>query len=244
MDRVKLGVEEPQEEEMAIGNLNPICYYNVFYYPREMKHHFDRAIFLENTTEEERSDFQGAYVKLLKKLSIAGKDERLLLKNPASTARLHLLNEWFPGSGFLYIVRNPFEVFASMLHHYPRVFNAFAWQSFEDIDLEDIVFYKYERLMRGYLEQRSLVGDRLVETSYEKIVEDPVGEIGGFYDTFELEGKKEALEAVRGYVEKRKNYRRNQYQLTRAQVERIQSSWGFALEEWGYDVPDSIEIID
>lgn len=244
MDQVKVGIDEPQEEEMAIGNLNPICYYNVFYYPHRMKEHFDRSIFFDNTTEEERTRFKEAYSILLRKLSIAGGDKQLLLKNPASTARLALLDEVFPGSRFVHIVRNPFEVFASMLHHYPRLFNAFSWHDFSDIDLEEMVFYKYGRLMKGYLEQRESLRDRIIETSYEKVVADPVGEVGRIYDRFHLEDKDSSLEKVAAYARARTGYKRNRYQLTRQQIERIRTEWGFALEEWGYEQPDSIEVID
>ncbi|MDF1753071.1 MAG: sulfotransferase [Verrucomicrobiales bacterium] len=243
MDRVKMGMKEPQEEEMALGNLNPICYYNVFYYPQEIKEQFEKSIFLEGLTPEEIANFEEVYIRLLRKLSIAGKGKPLLLKNPASTARVELLDRLFEGSRFIHIVRNPFEVFASMLHHYPRLFNAFAWQRFDNIDLEEMVFYKYGRLMKGFLEQKEKVGDRMLETSYEKIVADPVGEIGRFYEALGLDGKEEALAEISSYAEAGKGYKRNQYQLSRAQVDRIRSDWGFALEEWGYDVPESIEVI-
>jgi len=244
MDNVKIGIREPQEEEMALGNLNPICYYNVFYYPQQMREHFDRAIFLEETTEEERRKFEQAYVTLVKKLSLAAKGKQLLFKNPASTARLTLLDRLFPGSRFIHIVRNPFEVFASMLHHYPRLFCAFAWQRFDNLDLEEMVFYKYRRMMGAYLEQREAVRDRLLETSYEKIVADPVAEVGRFYEAFGLQGREDALQEIGNYVEARRGYRANQYRLTRKQVERIRSEWGFALREWEYDLPDSIEVVD
>ena len=242
IDRIKMGMKEPQEEEMALGNLNPISYYNVFYYPKEMKEQFERSVFLENVTESERTIFEEVYVRLLKKLSISGKGKPLLLKNPASTARIELLDRLFEGVRFIHIVRNPFEVFASMVHHYPRLFNAFAWQSFEDVDVEEMVFYKYRRLMTAYLEQRRNAGDRLIETSYEKIVSDPVGEIERFYDIFDLQDKEAALHVIRDYVEARKDYQRNEYELSLAQIDRIKSEWGFVFREWNYDLPDSISI--
>lgn len=242
MDAVKMGVKEPQEEEMALGNLNPLCYYNVFYYPQEMKAHFDRSILMDGVSDADRFKFEEAYQLLLRKLSIAGKNKPLLLKNPASTARIEMLNRLFEGVRFIHIVRNPFEVFASMLHHYPRLFNAFAWQEFHNIDLEEMVFYKYRRIMESYLAQREIVGERLIETSYEKIVSDPVGEIGRFYDHFGFTSKDEASLAISRYAQRNQNYRRNQYQLSRAQVDRIHDEWGFALKEWNYSQPESIEV--
>lgn len=242
MDAVRMGVKEPQEEEMALGNLNPLCYYNVFYYPQEMKSHFDRSILMDGVSDAERFKFEEAYQLLLRKLSIAGNNKPLLLKNPASTARIEMLNRLFEGVRFIHIVRNPFEVFASMLHHYPRLFNAFAWQKFDNIDLEEMVFYKYRRIMESYLAQRKIVGERLLETSYEKIASDPVGEIGRFYDYFGFTSKDKASIAISRYTQRNQNYRRNQYQLSKAQVDRIHDEWGFALKEWKYSQPESIEV--
>ncbi len=242
IDQMKMGMREPQEEEMALGNLNPLCYYNVFYYPQEMKREFDRSIFFEGLAEGEKERFEEVYVRLLKKLSIAGRGKPLLLKNPASTARIEMLSRLFPGARFIFIVRNPYEVFASMLHHYPRIFNAFAWQRFDDIDLEEMVFYKYRRVMQGYLAQKERIDNPLIETSYERIVADPEGEIAGFYNALGLGDRAAALTAVRTYSESQRGYRRNQYRLTPAQVERIRREWGFALEEWGYEMPESIEV--
>ena len=242
MDAVKMGLKEPQEEEMALGNMNQLCYYNVFYYPQNMKSHFDRSIFMEGVSDEEQIKFEDAYRLLVRKLSIAGKDKPLLLKNPASTARIEILNRLFEGARFIHIVRNPFDVFASMLHHYPRLLNAFAWQDFDKIDLEEMVFYKYRRVMDGYLAQRQIVGDRLLETSYETIVADPACEIGRFFDHFDFRNKDSAMKSIGRYVEQNLNYRRNRYHLTRAQVDRIHDEWGFALKEWGYSQPDTIEV--
>ena len=154
-----------------------------------------------------------------------------------------MLDKLFPGVRFVHIVRNPYEVFASMLHHYPRLFHAFAWQKFDDVDLEEMVLYKYSRLMEGYLERKEKLGDRILETTYEQVIQDPLGEIGRLYDELQLSGKDEALSHVKNYVEARNGYRRNQYRLTQSQVDRIRKNWGFALNEWNYDVPDSIEVI-
>lgn len=244
MDEVKLGIREPQEEEMALGNLNPISYYNVFYYPQQMKHHFDRAVFFEDTTPAEREAFEWAYVKLARKLSIAAEGKQLLFKNPASTARLGLLDRLFPGVRFVHIVRNPYEVFASMLNHYPRLLSAFAWQRFDNLDLEQMVFYKYRRMMGAYLEQRAAMKGRLAEIRYEKLVDDPMGEAGRFYDELRIPGREAGIARIRRYLEGKGSYQANRYQLTRKQVDRIRQEWGFALEEWGYDLPKSIEVVE
>jgi hypothetical protein len=44
------------------------------------------------------------------------------------------------------------------------------------------------------------------------------------------------------FSKKVENYRSNQYRLSRAQVDRIHDEWGFALKEWNYSQPKSIEV--
>ncbi|MEQ1840686.1 MAG: sulfotransferase, partial [Verrucomicrobiales bacterium] len=50
-DNVKLALDEPQEEEMALGNLNPVGYYSIYYFPQDMAGHRDRALFFEGLSE-------------------------------------------------------------------------------------------------------------------------------------------------------------------------------------------------
>tara|TARA_R110002096_G_scaffold67332_10_gene163382 strand:+ start:823 stop:1944 length:1122 start_codon:yes stop_codon:yes gene_type:complete len=243
-DNVELAIEEPQEEEMALGSLNPLGYYSVYYFPQNMKQHFERSVFLNGTTEEEAAGFCHAYQTLAKKLSLAYNGKQLLFKNPPSTARITLLKELFPGARFIYIHRNPYEVFASSMNRYFRLMNVFAWQDFEDVDFEEMVFYKYRRLIGAYLDQRRKVPDTdMAETTYEKITEDPMGEIERLFDQLRIPNKKPGLEAISPYAEKKKTYKRNVHQLTQCQVDRIQKDWEFALKEWPYEIPEGIEVV-
>ncbi|MFT5467134.1 MAG: hypothetical protein ACI8UO_002237 [Verrucomicrobiales bacterium] len=244
-DKVELTVDSPQEEEMALGALNPLTYYNVYYFPQNWRRHFDRAIFFDETNEADKDGFKAAYLTLMKKLAMTNGGRQLLMKNPPSTARLTLLKELFPRAKFIYIHRNPYEVFPSSIKRYPRTYSAFAWQDFENVDLEEMVFYKYDKLLKTYLDQRSQIpAEDLVETSYDAVTTKPEDEIERIYDALGIPAKTEALEAIRPYLEKKKNYKRNVHQLTRAQVDRIQSDWAFSLERWPYEIPEGIEVVD
>lgn len=244
-DKVELSIDSPQEEEMALGAMNPLSYYNVYYFPQNWRRHFDRAIFFDETSPEEIENFKAAYVKLIKKLGMTNDGRQLLMKNPPSTARLTLLKELFPRAKFIYIHRNPYEVFPSSINRYPRTYSAFAWQDFSNVNLEEMVFYKYERLLRAYLDQRSQIpAEDLVETSYDAVTSRPEAEIERIYDALGIPDKTTALDAIRPYLEQKKNYKRNVHRLTRAQVERIRKDWAFSFERWPYEIPEGIEVVD
>lgn len=244
-DRVKLDLDAPQEEEIALAGLNPLSYYRAYYFPRQMTRHFEQSVLFKGVEPREREDFAHAYLWLAKMLTQARGRRRLLFKNPSSTARLALLKEVFPGAKFVYIHRNPYEVFCSSLNRYPRMMAAFAWETYEDIDYREMVFHKYGELLRSYLTQVDSIPERdRVETSFESITADPEREIRRIYGHLGLGGVNEAISAMRPYFQGMQVYERNRHEIRRIDVERIERDWRFSLERWPYGVPESLKIID
>lgn len=249
-DNVRVTLDEPQEEEMALGNLNPIGYYSIYYFPRRMHWHRDRALFFEETTAAERERFKRCYRDLVHKTSLAKAGRQLLFKNPPSTTRMPLLKELFPGAKFVHIVRNPWPVFRSSVSKFPRLYSFFSWQEFRDLGeaTVDYTLDTYEKVMRRYLRDRealALPPEDLAETTYEKITEDPVGEIGRIYDQLGLEGKEEGLREIARYAESIREYRPNVHRISARQAEEVRERWRFSFEEWGYPLepPPEIEIV-
>lgn len=247
MDKVRLTLDEPQEEEMGLGNLNPIGYYNIYCFPQQMNYHRDRSLFFEECSEEEKSRFRKNYELLIRKLNYAKEGKRLLLKNPPSTTRMEMILEMFPDAKFVHIVRNPWEVYCSTRSHFARIFNAFAWQDFRDVDVPEYTLSTYEKLMRRYLEDRDrlrLSESQFIETSYEAITEDPLGEIGRIYDALGIEGKGEGLSEIGEYLKGLGDYKRNVHYISREEKAAIEERWAFSFESWGYskELPDSVAV--
>lgn len=244
-DNVRLALEEPQEEEMALGNLNPLCYYNIYYFPRHSDDYSRRALFFQGVGQAEREAFERAYAFLVRKVSFVKGGRQLLFKNPASTVRIPLLKRLFPEAKFVHIVRNPYPVYRSSIGKFPRLYNAFAWQDFQDIDTHRLTIDIYEELMRRYLIDRQTLSDRdLCETSYEAITADPLGEISRIYTTLGIDNREEGLEHIGRYVDSIRDYEPNVHRLGRARVEEIQTRWRFSFEHWGYpvDPPEGIRV--
>jgi hypothetical protein len=130
-DEVKLALEEPQEEEMALGNLQRHGYYGVYHFPSDMAGQRDRAMFFEGLSGAEKRRFKQEYEFLVRKVAYVKQGQRTLFKNPPSTTRMKLILEMFPDAKFIHIVRNPWPVFSSTCGKFPRIFNACALQPFE-----------------------------------------------------------------------------------------------------------------
>ncbi len=234
-DNVRIGVDAPQEEEIALGNMGPLSYFNCYYYPQKFEEHFRRSVLFENTSEREQVIFSNAYMRLASKLNFFHGGQQLLFKNPASTARLLLLKELFPGAKFIHIVRNPYQVFSSSLRRLSPMLNAFAWQTYDHLDQEAIVINCYQHLMKQYLKQAPQIpkGD-LVETSYEAIVAAPHEELNRVFEALQLSDYEASREHISRYLESLGEYHGNKHSLTNQQVKRIDTEWGFAIDHWNY----------
>ncbi|MDF1656310.1 MAG: sulfotransferase [Verrucomicrobiales bacterium] len=246
-DKVKLTLDEPQEEEMALGNLNPVGYYSIYYFPERMSELRDESLFFENCSESAVKRFKKNYSFLVRKLNYAKNGRQLLFKNPPSTTRMKMILEMYPDARFVHIVRNPWEVYCSTRSHFPRVFNAFAWQSFQSVDVADYTMETYEKLMKRYLSDRDelkLPANQLVETTYEAITKNPLGEIGRIYDELGLGGKEEGLSEIGDYLDGLKDYQRNVHYVSEEESKEIRERWEFSFNAWNYDTepPEAIQV--
>ncbi len=247
MDNVRLSLDSPQEEEMALGNMGLLCYYYCYYFPRHFREIYRRSILLEGVGKEELEEFAYTYNYLLKKLAYSeeNRGKRLLLKNPAATARIPWLRSVFPKAKFIHIVRNPFEVFCSTVRHFGRTMPAFAWQNWKDLDFEEITLENYELIMRRFLRDRnSLSTDCFFELKYESLERNPMDAVEEIYDHFRLEKKMGGLSQISAYVESERAYRKNVYTIGKPQIEAIRERWAFSLQEWKYDLPPGITVIE
>jgi hypothetical protein len=97
--------------------------------------------------------------------------------------------------------------------------------------------------MKKYLEDRDQIpAEDLIETTYEKLVEDPLREINRIYKAFDIPLNEDSQAKIEAYLNTQKSYQKNVHKLTQRQVDRIQSKWQFVFDEWPYEMPE-IEVI-
>ena len=246
-DEVKLALDEPQEEEMALGNLQRHGYYSVYHFPNDMAGHRDRAMFFEGLSPAEVRRFEREYEFLVRKVGYVKTGQRLLFKNPPSTTRMETILRLFPDAKFVHIARNPWPVFSSNCGKFPRLYSAFAWQPFQDVDIPGYVLETYEKVMRRFLEDRArlkLPPQQFAETTYEKIAQDPVGEVERLYRQLGIDWNAESARSIAAYAATLTNYQPNVHRIAAEHARVIRERWAFAFEAFGYDPepPAGIEI--
>ncbi len=235
MDQIELGINEPQEEEMALAAMNELSVFRCFYFPHMADYYFRKSVLMEGLTPSEEAAFADAYRYLLQKLSYANEGRPLLLKNPANTARMPFLQEAFPGSRFVHIVRNPLHVYASACNLWEYMFESFAWSDWSEFHKEEFIITYYRELMQAHLAQRaSLSAGDLIEIHFEDLVKNPMKTLETLYQRLDLEFSPEAREKVRAHLDATSHHKAKRHEISPELEARLRSEWDFAFEHWGY----------
>ncbi len=234
-DNVILGTRLPQEEEFALGDKTPVCYYYFWMFPRRMREYYDRYVRMLGISDERRESWRSDYKLLIAKAIRDTGGDRFLSKNPPNTGRISFLLETYPEAKFIHIHRNPVEVFLSTQNFFHKMMPHLQLQTVEKEQLVEDIFQIYKMMMKDYLKQRSLIPKgQLVEVSFEDLERDPVGVTHEIYRTLELDGYDQAKTHFQRYVDRMKSYRKNRHEIAPELEQRIRREWDFAFAEWGY----------
>ncbi len=242
-DNVTLGTSLPQEEEFALGDKTPFSFYYFWMFPRSLKKFYEQFIRFEGIDQSREESWKKDYKLLISKALKNTGGDRFLSKNPPNTGRVEKLLEMFPEARFIHIHRNPVEVYLSTRNFFFKMLPHLQLQSIGQEELEDCIFELYKDLMNDYLRQRELIPEKhLVEISFETLEADPKTCIRNLYQSLDLPGYKESEPHFEVYLDRMKSYQKNKHVITATLIKKIQTHWGFAMTEWGYGIPEHIEI--
>lgn len=235
-DNMNFTVLDPQEEEQVVSNMSDTASVHSFYFPKN-RSYFNKYNLFSGTSKREYKRWKKAYLYVLKVIYMMSGKKTLAIKNPNNTGRVKQLLDLFPNAKFIYIHRNPYNVYLSTLHLYRVVLND---QSLQDITLEDnhnMILQNYREIQSAYLRDRNLIPKgNLIEVSYDQIGEGSEEMFKNIYNTLGLKTLDEALPNVQEYLKTIKNYKKNKFiPIEEEMVSRIQQEWGFAFEAFGYD---------
>jgi len=231
-DQMPRGMEVPEEEEFAMGNLSLESAYHSFWFPQRNEY-FERTILFPTLPDRRR--WQQVYAQVVQRVAALTQKPQICLKNPANTARVAALLELYPDAKFVHIHRHPYAVYASMRHMLRVAVQPFALQDFTDEQQEERVFQWYRVVMQRYLAERDLIpAENRLELAYEEFERDPLEHLKEMYRSFKLPHFDDALPHLCAYQRSTRAYQKNRFELDMATRVRIQREWAFAFDAWSY----------
>ncbi len=234
-DKMELGVDIPQEEEIALSNMTPMAHYHFLTFPQRIDHYRDHCLLMNNTTEDERDEFKAALRKLVRTSLEVQHKEVFLSKNPPHTARIKTILEMWPDAKFIYLVRNPYTVIKSTRDFFGKTTRSTTLQHFDEEGFEEQVLKTYKALYDSYERDKSLIPEgNLIEIRFEEFEADPVENARKIYEKLRLGDFEAVRPAMEKYAGTKRGFKKNRYQYDPHTVELVEKWCGEALHKWDY----------
>jgi hypothetical protein len=234
--RIPLTWHSPGEEDVGLtGIVSPYAFQWGYLFPQKIYHYLEKYILFENISFDEIQDWKNTYLYLLKKLSIANKSRQLVLKNPPNTARIKMLLSLFPDAKFIYIHRNPFEVYASNKRLWEMIRDIYMLGRSRSVNFSNIILDTYSKMMNRYLQDKPLIpSGQLIEIQYETFIENPVDTMKNIYHRLNLRNFSYCEPAMLAYACKQKNYSLLKHHLAPGEQNIVSEKWEKFIEYYNY----------
>lgn len=236
MDDVRMGPALPQEDEFALAAVSTYSGNHGLCFPKNVERYY-RFIFMEEVSQKIKEEWKETYRYLIQKETLYRNGRRLVLKNPANTARVQLLLEMFPEAKFIHIYRNPYHVYRSMMKLLQSIVPYMCVQKPpKTAEIERQVFRVYKQMYMKYLKERTNIPkDNLIEIRYEDFIKKPLEQLSCIFEKLHLDGFKESEKKFAGYIASQSHMKTQQYVLSECEKEKIYNEWEFAFDCFQYD---------
>ncbi len=161
----------------------------------------------------------------------------LVMKTPANAARLKLLTKLFPDARYVYLARNPLNVFPSTVKLWRALYSVQGLHNPPHLDpwLDDYVLDMFARLTEAYEEDRHLIPkDRLVELRYEDFVKDPVASMRDVYRRLDIPHFEQAEAPMREFLAERSEHQVSRYEMPAALKRKVIDRLKPYIDRFGY----------
>ena len=178
MDDLPIDAFSPQEDEFALLALGVPSVYRGFLDPRRLQ---ELAQWLD--PEAWDLDRPGDWVAIWREFLEGVADRqpgRLLLKSPGHTFRIRALLNVFPAASYVWVVREPEEVFLSNRKMWASMFRHYAMWDWESSHLDQFLLCALKSATKSLLyATRSLPTERLVVLDFRQLTGDAVRSVDG-----------------------------------------------------------------
>jgi omega-hydroxy-beta-dihydromenaquinone-9 sulfotransferase len=234
-DDVPVGFDRPQEEEFAMIMLGEGSPYNTMAWPR-MGPVDTEYLDLEGLSDNKVKSWADAFMWFYRRLMLKHQ-KRLVMKTPANAARLKVLTKLFPDARWVFIARNPLDVFPSTVKLWRALYSTQGLHNPPHLEpwLDDHVLDTFARFTEAFERDRHLIPqENLVEIRYEDLVKDPIGAMRDIYGKLGIEKFDAAEGPMRAILTDRSDHRVSSYKLPKAIATEVAGRLQPFIDRYGY----------
>jgi hypothetical protein len=247
MDDMLVGLDRPQEDEIALVNLGFSSPLESLIFPN---HRPAGSQFLNITdlSPDQLEPWKAGLRRFLQSVNFRCRRElpdratRIISKSPQHTARIRTLCEMFPSAQFIHTVRHPYEVFASTMRLMRVMFGFVGVQKpvlgplpGGGPSLEEYVIDTMDLLYRDFFAETAMLAPgRLSQVRYEDLVLRPIDEVGRIYGELGLGSIEPMRPKLEAYLASIKEYKPNRLRISDEHKALVNHRWRWYLDRFGY----------
>ncbi len=230
MDNVKLGFDEPQEDEYALFRMTNFSPLEDLIFPKKPGYFLKNCdSYLPNTTE--RDQWIDALKLFAKKLSFKSNGRQIVFKNPFHSMRIKTIKDIFPDAIFIYIYRDPRVVVPSTIRMWDIVGRQNCMNDNRKAPTTEEVVEVIDTMMTQLKKDvAELPQSNYAEIKFEDFEKSPILEIRKLYQKLELEFTTEFETSLSEFLTEIKDYKKNTYNLFQKDEEIIKNRLKHHLE--------------
>ncbi|MDN3658660.1 sulfotransferase [Ferruginibacter paludis] len=234
--RVPLSFRFPGEEDATMTtSVNPRGVQWGYFFPKKMNEYFQKYVLFQNLPAAELTAWKQDFIFLLNKISLANHSKKLVLKSPPNTARIKLLLSIFPNAKFIFIHRNPYEVYVSNKKFWKVIQNTYALAGTKSVNVNSIILDTYSKMMHRYLQEKDLIPEgQLIEIPYAELIQKPLESMRKIYETIHLDDFDYCENKMRSFVEGRKNFVRLEHDIPAEERKVVSEKLAPFIRQWNY----------
>lgn len=234
MDNVRIGLDSPQEDELALCALGARSPYLTWAFPNRPPQD-EEYLDLRDLSPEALEAWKAKFRWFLQAVQVGNPGKRIVLKSPTHTFRVRTLIEMFPNARFIYLVRDPFVVVPSMMKTWKRLHKYHGAQAPKHKGLEEYVLKNFEHLHRVFEEDRELIApERFCELRYEDLVAAPIDQMQQIYSNLDLSNFSDVKPKLEQFVAGLSDYVPNRHNLPPELNDQIATRCAPYIEKYGY----------
>jgi hypothetical protein len=235
MDDVPLDAELPQEEEIALALMGAPSFFNCLFFPKQMTKVFAEEVLFAGADDGLVRSWRDALTYYLAKLTALNTGRRLLLKNPAHSARVRQLRALFPGAKFIHIHRDPSAVFHSTKKLYHSMLSILALQDYRAADIDDHVLWAYPQVMNRLLDALAeLPCGHVTVVRYDELAADPTDTVKRIYRDLDLGDFSRIKSSVQAYAAEHRRAISPAPKMDHQTASRLAFHWSAVYTRLGY----------
>ena len=233
VDNVRIGLDEPQEDEYALFRMTTLSPVERLIFPKKS------AFFLHKCdsylpSKYKKSIWRDALQTFCKKLYLKSR-KRIVLKNPFHSMRIHYLRNIFPNAKFVHIYRNPLKVIPSSLRMWDIVGkqNALIDKSPSPSMIQ--IVETYDKMLSKIQNDFSYMKNtHYIEIAYEELESKPIETVKEICKRMNVAFTKTYENNINHFLNKIGPFKKNRYTLTFRQKKYIQDKLVHHMEKYGY----------